>query len=97
MEFEKNKPATADDITLADAPRVTLEPTHGDLSPGIGNSPNAAGRPDNRNFEFETESTAEAALSTPSSRHPHRKTALLFTLLTVILFAAALAVLYLLR
>jgi hypothetical protein len=97
MEFEKNKPATAQDMALADTPRVTLEPAHGDVRPDTPNVPNAA-RPDNRNFEFETESTADAALSTGTVSHQsHHRFALVLTIITVLLFAAALAVLYLLR
>lgn len=98
MEFEKDKPATAVDITLANTPRVTLEPTHDDLRAGIGNSPNAASRPDNRNFEFDTESTADAAMANTSRpRHPHHTVALVITILTVVLFIAALAVLFVIR
>jgi len=98
MEFEKDKPATAEDIALANVPRVKLEPAHDGLRPDIGNSPNAASRPDNRNFEFETESTADAAMAdTTRSRHPHHSVALVLTILTVVLFLAALAVLYIMR
>jgi hypothetical protein len=97
MEFEKNRPTTAQDIALAEIPHVTVEPAHRDIRPDVSNSPHMA-RPDNRNFEFETESTAQTALTTATpSAHPHRNFALLVTIVTVVLFAAALAVLYLLR
>ena len=32
MEFEKNKPTTAQDIALADAQKVTLQPLHVDVA-----------------------------------------------------------------
>lgn len=97
MEFEKNTPATAEDIALAEVPHRTVQPAHGDIRADVVNVPTAT-RPDNRNFEFETESTAEAALSTSStSHHPHHKTAVLLSAGTALLFVAVLAALYLTR
>lgn len=92
MEFEKDKQASDEEIALADAPHMSVNPAHGDIQPNVANIPNAA-RPDNRNFEFETESTAELAMSSAGDKpQPHHRTALVLALLTVLLFGAALAV-----
>jgi hypothetical protein len=97
MEFEKNKPITADDIAMANAPHVTLEPAHGDIRPDVANIPNVA-RPDNRTFKFETESTAEIAAAAPSGvKHQHHSLALIFAIVTVVIFVAVLALLYVVR
>ena len=97
MEFEKDTRASAQEIALADAPHVNVEPAHGDVRPDTTNIPNAA-RPDNRNFEFETESTADLAESSGTkSRHSHHRLALVLAIGTVMLFGAALAFLYLFR
>jgi hypothetical protein len=94
MEFEHDKPATATDIALADAPKVTLQPQH-----DVQTDPVIRDR-SHRNegsFEFETESTSAAALTAQSSEHPHRHTALFVAFGTVIIFGLALAGLYLMR
>jgi len=91
MEFEHDKPATATDIALADAPKVTLQPYH-----DVQTDPVITDR-SHRNegsFAFESESTSAAALTAQASAHPHHRTALIASLLTVIVFGLALAILY---
>lgn len=97
MEFEKDKPASAEEIALADAPHMSVNPAHSDIQPNAANVPSAA-RPDNRNFEFETESTAELAMSNAGGkRQSHHRNALVLALLTVVLFGVAIAVWYVYR
>jgi hypothetical protein len=93
MEFEHDKPATAQDIALADAPKVTLQPYHDVQADSV-----VADR-SHRNegsFEFESESTDAAALTAQSSTQPHR-TALLAAIGTVVAFGVVLLVMLAIR
>lgn len=98
MEFEKNAPTTAQDEALADAPHVTLQPVHGEVKADFSNTPAITGDETKRTFDFETESTAAAAVSNGrSASHPHRLTAILLAIVIALLFAGGLYVLYSLR
>jgi hypothetical protein len=94
MEFEHDTPATAKDIALADAPKVTLQPYHDVQVDSV-----VADR-SHRNegsFEFETESTDAAALSAQTSNLSHHHTALVAAIGTVVVFGAILLVLFMAR
>lgn len=94
MEFEHDKPATAKDIALADAPKVTLQPYHDvDIPPVISDRSHR----NEGSFEFETETTDAAALTAQASRHPHHQTALIAAVVTIVTFGTTLLVLYLTR
>lgn len=99
MEFEKNTPATAEDIALADAPRLTLEPVNGDVKADQFNSVRTFST---ETFEFDTESTTpeahdgNAVSSTPEP-HPHRMTALLAAIGCVVIFGSLITIVFLNR
>jgi|GEM_PF-2069590 len=97
MEFERNKPTTAEDIALADAPRVTIQPMDANVAPDLAMVPGIGNLEARRNFEFETESTTAQALSSSGRRPSHHYLAILVGLLTVVVFGGAIALLYLLR
>ena len=94
MEFEHDKPASAADIALADAPKVTLQPYHDvQVDPVISDRSHR----NEGSFEFESESTTAAALTAQATAHPHHHTALLVAVLTVVVFGLCLLMLYLTR
>jgi hypothetical protein len=99
MEFETPKAATMDDIIRADTPRVTLQPLHANVEPDPTEAPRLADAEAAETvFDFETESTAAAALSsTKLTDHPHHTVAVFFAGLVVLMFGGALLAIYLMR
>lgn len=97
MEFEKNKPVTAEDIALADAPKVTLQPTHAEVKAEPVNSNYT--HENEATFAFETESTPTPVTSANEhpTNHPHRKIAAVAATAIVFVFGLALFGLYSLR
>lgn len=97
MEFERNAPTTAQDVALADAPRLSLNPLHGDVRADLSSAPRLGSASATQPFEFETESTAAAAKSHTSGSTSHHRTAALLGAATALLFISGLIVLYLVR
>lgn len=97
MEFEKNKPATAEDIALADTPKVTLQPVHGEIRTEPIN--NNYTHQNEASFKFEAESTDAAALAagSGSAGHPRHGMAVIVSLATAVVFGLVLFGLYSLR
>lgn len=97
MEFEKNKPATAEDIALADTPKVTLQPVHGEIRTEPIN--NNYTHENEATFKFEAESTDAAALAPDSSStgRSHHRMAVIVSLATAVVFGLVLFGLYSLR
>lgn len=94
MEFEHDTPASAKDIALADAPKVTLQP-YNDVQVDsfvADRSHQAEG-----SFAFETETTDAAAQSAKTAAPSHHNTALAAAIGTVIVFAVALLALMMTR
>ncbi|MES2875966.1 MAG: hypothetical protein V4678_00690 [Patescibacteria group bacterium] len=90
MEFEKNTPASAQDIALADTPKVTLQPVSSNVrAEAVMNN---YSHQNEAAFEFETESTGTPAAASTTS-HSHHKVALISAVLCATLFGAALYVL----
>lgn len=83
MEFEKNKPTTAQDIALADAQKVTLSPLHSEVAPEPLSTTYA--HQGDGNFGFERESTASTSDS--ESKHPHRSLAAAIAIYVSAVFA----------
>lgn len=97
MEFEKNAPTTAQDIALADAARVTLQPMHGDIKPDSITSTAIATDATRESFEFETESTAPAAMSSSKlTDHPHHTMAIIIALISMLTFGGMMSAFFLL-
>lgn len=94
MEFEKNKPTTAADIALADAPKVTLQPVHGDIHAEATNMNYS--HQGEANFKFESEST-DATADTLNRSHPHHRIALIIAIVTAIVFGSCLTALLILK
>lgn len=98
MEFERNTPTTAQDIALADTPRLLLDPLHSDVHADLSNAPRLQNGDVARTFEFETESTAVAATSSAkNSSAAHHRTAALLGAGTALLFIAGVVILYVVR
>ncbi len=97
MEFERNAPTTAQDVALADTPRLSLDPLHTDIQADLSNAPHLANDEAARTFEFETESTAAAAKSRTDGSTSHHRTAALLGAATALLFISSIVVLYLVR
>ena len=98
MEFEKNAPTTPRDEALAAAPRVTLQPVHSELTSDFSNAPLVGARETKRTFEFETESTVEAATTSKhANAHPYRAVAAVLAGAIALLFAGGLYLVYSLR
>jgi len=94
MEFETNKPTSSQDIALADAPHVTVEPLH-EVTPDLTNAPAIGNKEADRTFGFEAESTEAAALSdTNRTAHPHHRLAAVIGLATALAFGAVIYLLY---
>lgn len=96
MEFGNSTKASQEDINLADAPRVILDPIHEEITASI---PMTTGSEALQEFTFETESTTEqaAALPNPTESYPHHRTALVAAVGAVLIFSAGLLTLYILR
>lgn len=93
MEFGKSTKVSAEDVALADAPRVALQPVHRDIrsqTPTVQDSEVVSG------FAFEQESTAEAAIVKPA-KHPHHSTAVIVSICVTAVFVGAIAFFYFLR
>ncbi len=94
MEFEKNIPATAEEIALADAPKLTLQPNNADIAPEPLNSNHS--HLNEATFAFESEKTDPASNATPQVNHSHL-TATLVAIGCAVLFSGALAAALFLR
>lgn len=94
MEFEHDKPASAADIALADAPKVTLQPYH-DMQ--VDSVISDRSHRNEGSFEFESESTTAAALTAQATTHPHHQMAIIAAVFTVIVFGLLIFALFLLR
>lgn len=97
MEFEDNRPATTEEIALANAPRLTLKPTHSDVAPEPLNT--TLPRQDEPNFAFDAESTQQVITAEPQAepRAQTHKTALIVSVGCALLFACALTGMLVLR
>ena len=84
MEFEKNKPTTAQDIALADAPKVTLKPVHSDVAPEPLST--SYGQHNDNTFSFERDSTANTT-DRASTKHPHHSLAAAIAIYAAAVFA----------
>ena len=95
MEFERNAPTTAEDLALADTPKVTIQPAHElEAMPVIADRSHRT----DGSFPFETESTAPAALtSSELNSRAHHRLALTVSTVIVLVFFAAVVSLFLLR
>jgi hypothetical protein len=97
MEFEKNAPVTAEDVALADAQHVTVQPVHQEIHADLSDAPLITSMESSRTFEFESEATTPSSDKSQSSSHPHRRIALLLAALIAILFAGGLYAVFQLR
>ncbi len=96
MEFEKNAPVTAEDVALADAPRLNLQPMHGEVKAEQIDTPHSA---QVGTFAFDAESTSADTDTSPeaapaSDAHPHKATALLVATGCVVVFGGLVAFVY---
>lgn len=94
MEFEKNIPATAEEIALADAPKLTLQPNNADIAPEPLNSNHS--HQNEAAFAFESETTDPANSLAPQANHSHA-TAALVAIGCAVLFGGAVAAALFLR
>lgn len=89
MEFEKAKPATAQQVALADAPLMTVQPVHADVRPDVPNTNYT--HQNEAVFEFESETTDQAAFRAGTA-HPHHMTGIIVAATTASLFGGILLI-----
>lgn len=94
MEFEKDIPATDEQIALANSPKVTVAPITADIQPEATN--NNFTHQNEAAFTFEAESTDPSAIVAPSAEN-HHIVALLIAGTCALCFAAGLAAALFLR
>lgn len=94
MEFERNTPATAQDIALADSPKVTLQPVHGEVR--VESTATNYAHQNEAIFEFESEATDAAAAQQPGTSS-HHVTAIITAVAIAVIFGGGLSLLYFLR
>jgi hypothetical protein len=92
MEFEKNTAPTAEDIALADAPKVTVQPLHAE----IPIDPVTYHYQQEKTFTFESEKTDGTKWRSKFGQHQHHFAAVT-SIGIVVVFAASLSILYLSR
>jgi hypothetical protein len=95
MEFETNKAVPDSEVIRASVPHVTIQPVHPWVTPDVTYAPTPFDSTPHKSFDFETESTAAAAISNAKiAQKPQHLTALVLTLLTLSLFSLSLYVFY---
>ena len=94
MEFERNTPATPQDIALADAPKVTLQPLNTEIH--AESVQNNYSHNNEATFEFETEKTDGESVAT-NQRHPHTHIAAITSLACACVFGVMLFVIFAFR
>lgn len=96
MEFEKNIPPTAEDIALADIPKVTIHPLHKDLS--LDSRSFDRSHSNEGTFSFEHETTEQHTHNESSlQQHPHRTIALTAALSSVVTLCLVIAITLIVR
>lgn len=93
MEFEKNAPATAEEIALANAPKITVQPLSNNITPGLLNTNRS--HANEATFVFEAETTETQV--NDGTEKPTHTVAIVIAGACALCFAAGLAAALFLR